>query len=82
MYTNSSALDVDTILTQPIEDNMDHPNAYASRKLNRAERNYSKTEREGLGMVFSNEGMVFSNDWSMRVSHSYPWSIMVHHGQP
>ena len=32
---------------------MDHPNAYPSRKLNKAERNYLMTEQEGLRMIFS-----------------------------
>jgi hypothetical protein len=32
---------------------MDHPNAYANTKLNKAKRNYSTIEREGLGMIFT-----------------------------
>ena len=32
---------------------MDYPVVYSSRKLNKAERNYSTTKREALGMVFA-----------------------------
>jgi hypothetical protein len=32
---------------------VDHPNAYASQKLNKVERNYSTTEQEALAMIFS-----------------------------
>ena len=32
---------------------MDYPIVYSSRKLNKAERNYSTTKQEALGMVFS-----------------------------
>ena len=32
---------------------MDFPVSYASRQLNSVERNYSTTEREGLGMIFA-----------------------------
>ena len=45
VHIDASALAVDTILTQPINDATNHPNSYASRKLNRVERNYSTTER-------------------------------------
>ena len=31
---------------------MDHPIAFASRRLSKAEKNYSTTEREGLVMVY------------------------------
>ena len=53
MYTNASALEVSAILTQLVDDGTDHPNAYASRKLERDERNYLTIKREGLGMVFA-----------------------------
>ena len=53
VHIDASALAVGAILTQPTNDAADHPNAYASRKLNRVERNYSTTEREALGMVFA-----------------------------
>ena len=32
---------------------MDYPIVYSSKKLNKAERNYSTTKREALGMVFA-----------------------------
>ena len=32
---------------------MEYPIVYSSMKLNKAERNYSTTEREALGMVFA-----------------------------
>ena len=41
------------ILTPPGEGHIDHPVAFASRKLSSAERNYSTMEREGLEMVYS-----------------------------
>ena len=41
---DASALAVGAILTQPADDATDHPNAYASRKLNRVEHNYSTTK--------------------------------------
>ena len=53
VHIDASTLVVDAILTQPVYDATDHPNSYASRKLNKVERNYSTTEREALGMVFA-----------------------------
>ena len=38
---------------QPGEGDMDHPIAFASRKLSFAERNYMTTERKGLVMVYA-----------------------------
>ena len=45
-------IEIGAILTQPGDDEMDYTIVYSSRKLNKAERNYSTTEREALGMVF------------------------------
>ena len=53
VHVDASALVIGSILTQPADDATDHPNIYTSRKLNNAERNYSTTKREALGMVFS-----------------------------
>ena len=41
------------ILAQPHANNMDFPVSYSSRQLNSAEKNYTTTEREGLGMVYA-----------------------------
>lgn len=53
VHIDASALVVGAILAQPIDDSTYHPIVYASRKLNKAERNYSTTEREALRMVFA-----------------------------
>ena len=52
VHIDASSLAVGAILTQPADDATDHPSAYASRKSNKDERNYSTTKREALGMVF------------------------------
>jgi hypothetical protein len=44
---------VRSVLAQPYDDPIDHPNVYSSRKLNKVERNYSTTKREALSMIFS-----------------------------
>jgi hypothetical protein len=50
---DASTIVVREMLTYPGDDQMDHPNSYASQKLNKVERNYSTTKREGLCMIFS-----------------------------
>lgn len=44
VHIDASAIVIGTILAQPSEDNMDHPVAYASRKPNKVENNYSMME--------------------------------------
>ena len=39
------------VLTQEGGEGLDHPIAFKSRRLSKAEKNYSTTEREGLAMV-------------------------------
>ena len=44
---------LDIVLTQPGEGAIDHPIAFASKKLSTEEKNYTTTEREGLAMVYA-----------------------------
>ena len=53
VHINASGLALGMILTVPGDDGMDYPIVYSSKKLNKAEINYSTTEREALGMVFA-----------------------------
>lgn len=87
MHVDSSTLAVGTILTQPAKDGTNHPNAYASKKLNRAEKNYSTTECEGLGMVFSLQNFhhyLLANPFTFYIDHQalkYLVNKPLHHGQ-
>ena len=53
MHIDASGIAIGAILNQPGDDGMDYPIVYSSQKLNKAEKNYSTTEREALGMVFA-----------------------------
>ena len=53
VHIDASGLAIGVILTQPGDDGMDYPIVYSRRKLNKAERNYSTTGREALGIVFA-----------------------------
>lgn len=52
IYTDASGVGIGGVLVQRNEDRM-HPIAFASRQLNRHERNYSTSEREMLAIVWS-----------------------------
>jgi hypothetical protein len=41
-----------SVLSQPYDDTMYHPNAYAIPKLNKAKRKYPTIEHEALSMIF------------------------------
>ena len=53
VYVDASNVAIGAVLSQKDEKNFDHPIYYASRQLVAAERNYSTTEWEALGMVYS-----------------------------
>ncbi|MCO5590372.1 hypothetical protein L7F22_044342 [Adiantum nelumboides] len=52
IHIDASTFAIGCILAQPGEKNMDFPINYSSRQLNSAEKNYTTTEREGLGMIY------------------------------
>ena len=53
VHIDASNFAIGAILAQPGEKNMDFPISYASRQLNSTEKNYTTTEREGLGMIYA-----------------------------
>ena len=57
--TDASQVGLGAVLTQKLNGH-EHPIAFASKVLTKAERNYSTTEREALAIV-----------WSIRYFHSY-----------
>ena len=53
VYVDASNVAIGAVLSQKDEKGHDHPIYFASRQLVQAERNYTVTEREALGMIFS-----------------------------
>ena len=53
VHVDASCIALGVVLTQDGEGEMDHPIAFASRKLSKVEKNYSATECEALTMVLS-----------------------------
>ena len=66
---------------------MDYPIVYSIQKLNKAERNYSTTEREALGMVFSlqkYQHYLLANPFTFYTDHQalkYLVNKPLHHGR-
>ena len=53
VFVDASDIAIGSVLMQLTEPKWYRPVYYASWKLSKAERNYSTTEREALGMVYS-----------------------------
>lgn len=53
VYVDTLAFAIGVVLSQKDNAKKDHPIYYASRQLSIAEKNYTTTKREALGMVFS-----------------------------
>ena len=53
VHFDASSVELRIVLTQPGEGALDHPIAFASRKLSTIEKNFRTTEREGLAMVYA-----------------------------
>ena len=53
VYVDASNVAIGAVFSQKDEKNFDHPIYYASRQLVAVEQNYSTTEREALGIVYS-----------------------------
>jgi len=52
VHVDASSLSLGAMLSQPREGDINHPIAFASRKLSITEKNYTTTKREGLEMVY------------------------------
>ena len=53
VHVDASSIALGVVLVEPGEGDLDHPIAYAGRKLSFAEQNYTIIEREGLAMVYA-----------------------------
>ena len=53
VHVDASNFTIGSVLSQKNEEGHDRPIYFSSRQLSGAEKNYSVTEREGLGMVYS-----------------------------
>jgi hypothetical protein len=52
VHVDTSSINLGALLSQLGEGDIDHPIAFASRKLSTTKNNYTTTEKEGLAMVY------------------------------
>jgi len=53
VHVDTLCIALGTVITQDGGEGLDHPIAFASHRLSKAEKNYSTIEREGLAMVYA-----------------------------
>ena len=53
VHVNASCIALGEVLTQDGGEDLDHPIAFASKRLSKEEKNYSTIEHEGLAMVYT-----------------------------
>ena len=73
VFVDASDVAISSVLMQLTEPKRYRTVYYASRKLSKAERNYSTTEREALGMVYSvtkYRHYLLGRKFSFHVDHS------------
>ena len=72
-HVDASSIALGVILAQPSEGGIDHPIAFASKKLSSVEINYTTTEREGLAMVYALQKFrhyLLGSHFKMFIDHS------------
>jgi hypothetical protein len=73
VHVEASSIALGTVLSQLGEGDIDHPIAFASRKLSTIEKNYTTTEREGLEMVYALQKFkhyLLGSHFKMYIDHS------------
>ena len=72
-HVDTSSIALGVVLAQPKEGDLDHPIAFASRKLSSIEHNYTTTKREGLVMVYALQKFrhyLLGGQFKMFIDHS------------
>ena len=73
VHVDASCIVLGAMLTQANEGELDHPIAFSSKKLSKAEKNYSTTEHEGLAMVYAVHKFrhyLLGGNFKMYINHS------------